>query len=90
MSERSSPEPYLLYQYRACPFCARVRRFLELRGIDIPSRDTLRDPTAFRELLQGGGRTTVPCLRILRDDGGFEWMFESVDIIDYLDRAFPA
>ena len=31
----------------------------------------------------GGGSTTVPCLRIRRD-GQEEWMYESLDIIDYL------
>tara|TARA_X000000950_G_scaffold6333_1_gene6846 strand:- start:16068 stop:16229 length:162 start_codon:yes stop_codon:yes gene_type:complete len=51
-------------------------------------RDVHREEDAFRELLQGGGRTTVPCLRIEREDG-VEWMFESADIMRYL-AARPA
>ena len=62
-------ESHILYQYDSCPFCARVRRFLDARGIDLPMRDTLRNPAAFRELLVGGGRATVPCLRIETEDG---------------------
>jgi len=50
-------------------------------------RDTLRDPEAYRELLQGGGRGMVPCLRIERGDE-VEWMYESMDIIRYLDAQF--
>jgi glutaredoxin 2 len=77
-------ESYVLYQYDSCPFCARVRRFLDARGIDLPMRDTLRDPAAFRELLLGGGRATVPCLRIETEDGDVSWLYESADIVDYL------
>ena len=80
-------EEYLLYQYESCPFCYRVRRFLDDAGIRIETRDVLRDPEARRELLTGGGRATVPCLRIDRA-GETRWMYESLDIIDYLRRRF--
>jgi len=78
-------ETYQLFQYDSCPFCYRVRRFLSESGIEIPLRDTLRDPEARRELIDGGGRATVPCLRIERDDE-VRWLYESLDIIDYLSR----
>jgi glutaredoxin len=85
MSER-----YTLYQYESCPFCARVRRYLAEAGIDMPMKDTLRDPVARRELMEGGGSSMVPCLRIERD-GAVQWMYESLDIIAYLrDRAAAA
>lgn len=77
-------DQYVLYKYDTCPFCARVRRFLEAEGIEIPTKDTMRDPAAFRELLMGGGRATVPCLRIEDDAGGFRWLYESNDIMEYL------
>ena len=80
MSER-----HVLYQYDSCPYCRRVHQFLNETGIDIEMRDTLRDPEARRELVQGGGRSTVPCLRIERD-GEVQWLYESRDIIDYLRR----
>lgn len=78
MSER-----YTLYQYDSCPFCARVRRYLAEAGIDMPMKDTLRDPAARQELIEGGGSSMVPCLRIERD-GAVWWMYESLDIIAYL------
>jgi glutathione S-transferase len=46
-----------------------------------------QDAAAFRELLSGGGRTTVPCLRIQRGEET-EWMFESADIMRYLTAQY--
>ena len=80
-------EQYELYQYDACPFCRRVRTFAERSGLELPLRDTMRDMTAFRELLAGGGRTTVPCLKITKADGETTWLYESNDIIAYLSRV---
>ncbi len=78
-------ESYVLYQYESCPFCYRVRRFLEHNGLQIETRDILRNPDARRALIEGGGRATVPCLRIERN-GSERWLYESLDIIDYLSR----
>jgi len=80
-------ESYQLYQYDGCPFCSLVRRFLDEAGIEIEVRDTLRDPEAFRELVQGGGSATVPCLRIVTG-GATRWLYESRDIIEYLEGRY--
>ena len=80
-------EEYVLYQYDSCPFCRRVRAFLDRSGIDMPMRDTMRDMVAFRELVGGGGRSTVPCLRISKANGETTWLYESNDIIAYLSRV---
>ena len=80
-------EQYVLYQYAACPFCHRVRAFLDRAGIDMPMRDTMRDMAAYREVLVGGGRATVPCLKITNASGETTWLYESNDIIDYLSRV---
>jgi hypothetical protein len=40
------------------------------------------------ELLAGGGRLKVPCLRVVDAAGGESWMYESKDIIDYLEGRF--
>jgi glutathione S-transferase len=83
-------EQYTLYQFESCPFCARVRRFMAEAGLDLPVKDTLRDPAARAELIAGGGNSMVPCLRIERD-GEVRWLYESLDIIAYLrDHAAPA
>lgn len=76
-------ESYQLFKTDLCGFCYRVRGFLDEFDIDVPLRDINTDTEAFRELLAGGGRATVPCLRIQRGDD-VQWMFESMDIIRYL------
>lgn len=65
-----------------------VRRFLDAKGIDMPLRDTMRDPEARAELMTGGGRATVPCLKITDAAGEVGWMYESTDIMRYLDGKF--
>ncbi len=53
-------------------------------GLEIPLRNTMTDPAARTELMTGGGRATVPCLRIERD-GVVNWLYESIVIIRYLE-----
>jgi len=54
----------------------------------IETRDAKRCDTAKGELLAGGGRLKVPCLRVVDAAGGESWMYESKDIIDYLEGRF--
>ena len=77
-----------LYQYEACPFCVKVRRAMKRQGLNIEVRDVKRNDTAREELLAGGGDLKVPCLRIGEGERGFQWMYESRDIIGYLEDRF--
>ena len=80
-------EQYQLFKSDTCGFCFRVRGFVEQLGMDLPLRDVHTEPDAFRELLQGGGKSTVPCLRIERESSQgteVQWMYESLDIMQYL------
>ena len=77
-----------LYQYKACPFCVKVRRSLKRLSLPIETRDAKRCDTAKGELLAGGGRLKVPCLRVVDATGGESWMYESKDIIAYLEGRF--
>lgn len=77
-------EKLVLFQDPWCPFCRRVTNYLDSNRHSLPMRDVAQDQSAFRELVDGGGRGTVPCLRISRDDGSVEWLYESMDIIEFL------
>ncbi|UJF20040.1 glutathione S-transferase N-terminal domain-containing protein [Vibrio sp. SS-MA-C1-2] len=77
----------VLYQFEACPFCVKVRREIKRQSINIELRDAKNDPQARQELEQGGGRVKVPCLRI-ENAGEVTWMYESSDIIAYLQQEF--
>ncbi|MBI3541735.1 MAG: glutathione S-transferase N-terminal domain-containing protein [Deltaproteobacteria bacterium] len=76
-----------LYQYEACPFCVKVRRHIERQALKIELRDALGNPVHARELVEQGGQKQVPCLRIQKDDGSTQWLYESSDIIAYLDTS---
>ena len=77
-----------LYQFKACPFCVKVRREMKRLSLPIDIRDA-KESAAYRdELLAGGGRLKVPCLRIEKDDGQVSWMYESSDIVSYLQGQF--
>lgn len=76
--------PYTLYQFQACPFCVKVRRQIRKYALNIDLKDARHDPVSKQELIDGGGRHKVPCLRIAGDDGKLTWLYESDDIISYL------
>ncbi|MBT4519558.1 MAG: glutaredoxin [Halieaceae bacterium] len=77
-----------LYQYEACPFCVKVRRAMKRHGLTIETRDVKRSAVAKEELLAGGGDLKVPCLRIGEGESGYRWMYESGEIIGYLEGRF--
>lgn len=77
-----------LYYHPFCPYCVRV--LMALRGLDAPLvlHNVIIHPARRQELTAGGGRPTVPCLRIDQPDAPSRWMYESADIIDYLRQRF--
>lgn len=77
-----------LYQYKACPFCVKVRRTMKRLDLPIETRDAKRHANWRDELVHQGGIEKVPCLRISEDDSSVKWMYESSDIIDYLEQRF--
>ena len=79
-----------LYQYQACPFCVKVRRQMKRQSLNIGLKDVKRSEGAREELLAGGGNLKVPCLRIEDDQGQVQWMYESGEIIGYLEGRFSA
>lgn len=74
-----------LYHFASCPFCVRVRQWLKQQGLELEQRDVLVQSEYRQELFAGGGKTQVPCLRIEQANGEVEWLYESMDIIRYLE-----
>lgn len=75
---------HVLYYSKFCYFCQKVLMFLNKKNdVEVELRSTSQREFA-AELMQGGGKTQVPCLRIENADGEVEWMYESDVIIDYL------
>jgi glutaredoxin len=78
-----------LYQFRACPFCLKVRREIKRLSLNIELRDAQHDKQHRAELIQHGGKVQVPCLRIKQAQGDDTWLYESDAVIKYL-RAVAA
>ncbi len=73
-----------LYHFQACPFCAVTRGALNFLDIAVERRDILNEPKYREELIQQGGKSQVPCLRIENHDGTVEWLYESRDIVRFV------
>src|SRR3990167_5339123 len=50
----------ILYQFRTCPFCIKVRREMRRLSLNIELRDAQKDQPHSAALLQGGGQIKVP------------------------------
>ena len=79
-----------LYQFQTCPFCIKVKRNNKRLSLKIETRDAQHNQTYREELLQGGGQVKVPCLRIVDEKGNDSWMYESDEIMKYLQDRFAA
>ncbi|WP_211859291.1 glutathione S-transferase N-terminal domain-containing protein [Pseudoalteromonas sp. A22] len=78
-----------LYQFKACPFCVKVRRAAKRGGLKLETRDAKNDEQYRQELLEQGGKVKVPCLRI-EEQGEVTWLYESNDIVAYLEKLEKA
>ena len=78
----------VLYQYRTCPFCMKVRREMRRLSLNIATLDAQQEGKNRDELMRGGGQAKVPCLKITDQAGNSQWMYESGAIIEYLRGRF--
>ena len=74
-----------LFEFNACPFCIKVRRFMKKNNINIDLKDAKNDLEQRNELLNNGGKIQVPCLKISKNEST-KWLYESSDIIKYLEK----
>lgn len=77
-----------LYHFRGCPFCIKVRKEIRRLNLPIEMRDAQQVQKHRAELLEGGGRVKVPCLRIQHEHDETQWMYESDEINRYLHERF--
>lgn len=74
-----------LYQLHACPFCVKTRRVLHKLNLKVDLKDIGKNSEHREALKEGGGRVMVPCLRI-EENNEVRWMYESKDIIHFLEQ----
>ena len=81
-------EGLVLYHFEGCPYCTLVRREIDALGLAIEMRDIRKNAVFHDELVRGGGKKQVPCLRIENAGGPVTWLYESQDIAAYLCERF--
>jgi len=78
---------FRIYQYESCPYCYRVRKTIDSLGlkvgIDFEFVEASYGTPGRKEVIRLGGLSQVPFLV----DGEIQ-MYESLDIIDYLQKKF--
>jgi glutaredoxin len=77
-----------LYHFKTCPFCIKVRHEMGRLSLPIELRDAQHDPAHRTALEQGGGKIQTPWLRIIDAQSQVQWLYESGDIIRYLQQRF--
>ena len=79
-----------LYHFFACPFCVKTRRAIHKLNLNIAKKSAVQGSPYREDLIAGGGKVQVPCLHIKHADGTDEWMYDSKQIIGYLNREFSS
>ena len=78
----------VLYQYKTCPFCMKVRQEMRRLSLPILRLDAQVPGQARDELGRLGGKIKPPCLRITDEAGASQWLYDSEKIISYLRGRF--
>lgn len=80
----TQPKSMALYHFDGCPYCSMTRKAIGQLGLDIEQRNIQQQAQHKNDLVQGGGKKQVPCLRIEHTSGETQWLYESGDIINFL------
>ena len=67
----------VLYQYKTCPFCIKVRQEMRRLALNVQKLDAQQPGTNRDDLVRGGGKAKVPCLKITDPAGKTQWLYES-------------
>jgi glutaredoxin len=78
----------VLYHFKTCPFCIKVRKEMHRLALTIERRDAQHDVKHRADLVQAVGEAKVPCLKITDPTGAEQWLTESGAIIGYLNQRF--
>jgi glutathione S-transferase len=85
-ADRPAPRRLLeLYEFEACPYCRKVREVLSELDLDYLCHPVAHGSPRRSELLKLGGKVQAP---YLVDPNTGSAMYESADIIDYLNETY--
>lgn len=81
-------EKLVLYQYKTCPFCIKVRQEISRLSLKIERIDAQKVGSDREDLSRQGGQIKVPCLKITDHTGSSQWLYDSEKIVAYLRGRF--
>ncbi len=76
-----------LYYRPTCFFCIRVLCSLPKFNLSIETKNISKDHQAMTDLVTKGGKQQVPALKITDSTSKETWMYESKDILQYLESV---
>lgn len=76
----------VLYHMGHCPYCKRVIKVIHSSKIVVTFKDLDAHEKFRKELINGGGKQQVPCLLIAEKGKSDRWLYESQDIIGFLNK----
>lgn len=76
-----------LYQFESCPYCSKVRQKLTELQVDYIARNAPKGSKKRDFIEKTYGQAQVPLLVDMDEDLA---LYESSDIIDYLEKRFSA
>ncbi|MBM94998.1 MAG: glutaredoxin [Oceanospirillaceae bacterium] len=76
-----------LYFSRHCPSAVAVRRHCQKLGLRIVEKDVDRVDCFRNELINGGGASLVPCMRVEAKENT-QWLYGEEAIVSYVDSRF--
>lgn len=82
----NNKQTFILYHRPACGYCYFTLSEVDHLDLHIERRNIYTNPEYRQELINGGGKSQVPCLRIENGQGKTRWLYESGDIIEYLNE----
>jgi len=74
-----------LYHFESCPFCLITRTAIRKNRLNVQLRDIQLETEYLNDLFIHGGKVQVPCLLIENEIGRCQWLYESSEIIEYLE-----
>ncbi len=77
---------FTLYHMGHCPYYKKVIKQIKQQQLSVNYKDLDIHQKLRNELKNGGGKIQVPCLLIEKKGQSAQWMYESQDIIDYLQQ----
>ena len=74
-----------LYHFEGCPFCLITRNAIRKNRLNVQLRDIQLETEYLDDLVIHGGKPQVPCLLIEKEGERSQWLYESNEIIQFLD-----